>query len=335
MNFKYFIGIDVSKKTLDFCLLKAGKTLLYLQTENNSKGIESFIRQCKRQFDLKLEESLFCMEHTGIYNYPLLDYLSGKQTSVWLESALHIKHSSGLQRGKNDKIDAERIAFYAYRNQDNVKLWQPTRQVIKELKTLTALRTRLINAKKQLKSSLQEGQQFLDKDLQKKMQRCCQQSLKALDQDLAKVDKQLDKLIASDEELNRLFNLITSIEGIGAVTAREVLITTNEFKDFTEAKKYACYAGVVPFQHQSGSSIRGKTRVSHLANKTVKTLLHMSALSAIRNCEELRDYYQRKVAEGKNKMSVINAVRNKLVLRIFAVVRNNQKYEKNYNYSLA
>lgn len=335
MKFKYFIGLDVSKKTLDFCLLEAGKTLLHQQTENSSKGIQLFIEQSKKRFDLKLEESLFCMEHTGIYNYPVLDFLSEKQAAIWLESALHIKHSSGLQRGKSDKVDAERIAFYAYRNQDNVKLWQPTRQVIKELKTLTALRTRLINAKKQLKSSWQEGEGFLDKVLQKKVQQCCQQSLKAIDQDLAEVDKQLDQLIASDEELSRLFNLIISVEGIGVVTAREVLITTNEFKDFSEAKKYACYAGVAPFQHSSGTSIRGKARVSHLANKTVKTLLHMSALSAIRNCEELREYYQRKVAEGKNKMSVINAVRNKLILRIFAVVRKNQKYEKSYVYQLA
>ncbi|MEM6845936.1 MAG: IS110 family transposase, partial [Bacteroidota bacterium] len=72
-----------------------------------------------------------------------------------------------------------------------------------------------------------------------------------------------------------------------------------------------------------------------LANKDVKKLLHMAALSAINNCEELRSYYQRKVAEGKNKMSLINAVRNKLILRIFAVVRSNRKYEKNYNYTLA
>ncbi len=74
----------MSKKTLDFCLLKAGKAILHLQTENNSKGVESFTNQCKQQFDLKLEEGLFCMEHTGIYNYPVLDYLSEKQTSVWL-----------------------------------------------------------------------------------------------------------------------------------------------------------------------------------------------------------------------------------------------------------
>ena len=143
-----------------------------------------------------------------------------------LESALRIKHSVGLQRGKNDKVDAERIAFYAYRNQDSVKLWQATRPVIKELKTLTALRTRLINAKKQLKSSLQESEEFLGKALQKKMQRCCQHSLKALENDLTQVNKQLDELIRSDEELNRLFNLVTSVEGVGAVTAREVIVTT-------------------------------------------------------------------------------------------------------------
>jgi transposase len=334
MKFNYFIGVDVSKNTLDFCLVHVGKALFHLQTDNNSEGIEDFINQCNKQFGVKLGESLICMEHTGIYNYPLLDYLSEKQASIWLESALQIKHSSGLQRGKNDKIDAERIAFYAYRNNDKMKLWQPTRQVIKELKTLTALRSRIINAIKQLKTSLKEGQQFLDKGSQKKMQQCCQHSLKALDQDLVKVNKQLDQIIASDEELNRLFNLITSIEGIGAVTAREVLITTNEFKNITEPKRYACYVGVAPFHHRSGTSVRGKTRVSHLANKDVKTLLHMAALSAIHNCEEIKNYYQRKVAEGKNKMSVINAVRNKLVLRIFAVVRNNQKYDKNYNYQL-
>jgi transposase len=107
---------------LDFCLVCAGKILCYLQTPNTSKGIQDFIKRCKKQFGIKLKESLICMEHTGIYNYPLLDYLSGKQASIWLESALQIKHSSGLQRGKNDKIDAQRIAFYAYRNQDKIRL---------------------------------------------------------------------------------------------------------------------------------------------------------------------------------------------------------------------
>jgi len=247
-----------------------------------------------------------------------------------LESSLHIKHSSGLRRGKDDKLDAEHIALYAFRNRDQVKLWEPSRQVIKQLKSLTALRTRLIIAKKNLKTALQEGRAFLDKSVQKEIKNCCESSLKALEKDLKKVERKLDEVIRSDEELDRLFNLVTSVEGIGPVTAREIIMTTNEFKTFTNPKKYACYAGVVPFPYRSGSSIRGRNKVSHVANKSVKTLLHMSALSSIRNCQEMKKYYERKTQEGKHVMSVLNAVRNKLVLRVFAVVKKNQKYEKNY-----
>ncbi|WP_139361756.1 transposase, partial [Spirosoma sp. 209] len=101
------------------------------------------------------------------------------------------------------------------------------------------------------------------------------------------------------------------------------------------AKQFACYAGVAPFPYQSGSSIRGKTRVSPMADKHMKTLLHLSAMTAIRAKGELRDYYQRKVGEGKNKMAVLNAVRNKLIGRAYAVVSKNQEYDKTYAYSLA
>lgn len=338
--YSYFIGVDVSKNTLDFCLLADGKVLFHIQTSNDQKGIKEFLKQCKQLHNFNVQEAVFCMEHTGIYNNPLLEFLSKSKISAWLESSLHIKHSSGLRRGKDDKIDAEHIAFYAYRNRDRIKLWKPAREVIKQLKSLTALRTRLIIAKKNLKTALQEGGAFLDKSIQMDIQKCCNHSLKAIEKDIEKVDQKLDEIIKSDAELNRLFNLITSVEGIGPITAREILITTNEFKTFTDPKKYACYAGVVPFPYRSGSSIRGhrgngRNKVSHVANKSVKTLLHMAALSAIRNCQELKIYYERKLQEGKHVMSVINAVRNKLVLRIFAVVKNNQKYEKNYDYLLA
>lgn len=335
MKYSFFIGVDVSKATLDFCLMSEGKNMFYLQTSNDQKGIKEFIKQCKQFSGFDIKKAVFCMEHTGIYNNPLLEFLSGSNIAAWLESSLHIKHSSGLRRGKDDKLDAEYIARYAFRNRDQVKLWKPSRQVIKQLKSLTALRKRLIIAKKNLKTALQEGGAFLDKSVQMEIKRCCDSSLKALEKDLKKVDRKLDEVIRSDEELNRLFNLITSVEGIGPVTAREIIMTTNErpplrFKTFTNPKKYACYAGVVPFPYRSGSSIRGRNKVSHVANKSVKTLLHMSALSAIRNCQEMKAYYERKIQEGKHVMSVINAIRNKLILRVFAVVRENQKYDKNY-----
>jgi len=94
-------------------------------------------------------------------------------------------------------------------------------------------------------------------------------------------------------------------------------------------------SGVAPFKHQSGSSIRGRTRVSKLANMTMKTLFSLGATSAIQHSPEIKQYYQRKLAEGKKPMSVINAVRNKLITRIFACVNQERKYEKNYQYTLA
>ena len=131
-----------------------------------------------------------------------------------------------------------------------------------------------------------------------------------------------------------MYQLITSVNGIGFVTASYILVTTNEFINISDPKKYACYSGVVPFEHTSGTSIRGKNRVSQMANKKIKTLLHMAALTAIKMKGEIQDYYLRKVKEGKNKMSILNAIRNKLVLRIFACITQNRVYENNNCYKL-
>jgi transposase len=194
-------------------------------------------------------------------------------------------------------------------------------------KHLVSLRNRLIRVKNQLKVSLKETADFAEKTTVKQISGLYKASLRAIEKDLAKTTKAIQVLISSDQQLNHLFNLITSVDGIGDVTATEIILTTNEFKDIKEGKRFAAYAGVVPYEHQSGSSIRGKNRVSKMANQSVKTLLHMAALVAMRYNQELKQYYERKLAEGKNKMLVINAIRNKLVLRIFACVRDNRPYQ--------
>ena len=152
-------------------------------------------------------------------------------------------------------------------------------------------------------------------------------SVTALKKDLKKVDEQIQTLIKEDSELTRLFQLTTSVKGIGKVTATHIIVATNEFKSITEAKKFACYAGVAPFEHTSGTSINGRTHVSNMADKTMKSALHMAALCAIHYQGELQDFYLRKIEEGKNKMAVINAVRNKLIHRVFACVRDNRMYQ--------
>lgn len=330
MNYKHFIGIDVSKDRLDFAMVEQNQLLFHLQTENSVKGIQSFIKQLKKEKNYDLQTTVFCMEHTGIYNNHLLDCLHKKRANIWLESAIEIKQSSGLQRGKNDKVDAVRIAFYAYKNREEVKLWKPKREMVQHLKHLATLRSRLVNISRQVKTPLKEAGDFINKKIKKTTVQLCRNTVKAIEKDLDAVEKKIQAVIDSDPELKRLFSIVTSITGIGTVTATEMIVTTNEFKDITSAKQFACYSGVAPYDHRSGTSIRGKTRVSHMANKTMKTLLHMAALVATSYSQEMKTYYERKVKEGKNKMSVLNAVRNKLILRVFACVNQNRLFKNKF-----
>jgi len=329
MNYTHVVGIDVSKAKLDYAVHEGKQLILQHESTNDLNGIKTFIKLLKKQPGFTMEQTLFCMEHTGIYNEFLLQYLQTLNANVCMESSLQIKLSLGLQRGKNDRLDAARIAQYAYKNQEDLRLWKPKRQVVNQLRHFTTLRHQLLQVKKQLTVALKEQIRF-NKRIAKQLTDTCKRTLAALNKDLEKVEQQIDEVIASDDELKRLFGIITSVQGIGKVTAAEIIITTNEFKNIDDPSKFACYSGVAPFEHTSGSSIRGKTRVSHKANKYMKTLLHMAAMVAIVFNDDLKAYYQRKVLENKNKMSIINAVRNKLIWRIFACVKQNRAYQNKY-----
>ena len=333
MQIKQFIGIDVSKKTLDITILDSqGKQIYYERITNESKSIKSCFSSFMKQYKAIYEESVFCMEYTGIYNLPLVKWLKNQSANIWMESGSQINKSQGLVRGKNDKVDSLRIANYAFTNRHSVKLWQAPREIINRLSDLLALRSRFVKAKKQLVVPVNEQNIYLDKESIKTIKKHNQAPVNAITKEIEKIEKEIVALIKSDERLYKLYKIVTSVDGVGPVTATSIIITTNEFLSITEAKKYACYSGVAPFDHSSGSSIRGRNRVSHMANKKIKTLLHLAALSAIRVKGDISEYYNRKVAEGKNKMSVLNAIRNKLVQRIFACVKQDRLFEKKYQY---
>ena len=119
----YFIGIDVSKETLDLALLSGNEVKTSVQIANTVTAAKQAVKGLIKQFGFKVENAIFCMEHTGIYNNHLLTALQSLKAQIWLENPTQIKYSLGLQRGKNDCLDAKRIALYAYKNRDNVKLW--------------------------------------------------------------------------------------------------------------------------------------------------------------------------------------------------------------------
>jgi transposase len=334
METLYFLGIDISKKKLDTALTVDGKHFLECQIENRTQSIATFLRDLKKQLS-SLDRLVICIEHTGVYGQPLLDVAVKLKLKICVESALHIKQSQGLTRGKNDKVDARRIAVYAIKNKETLVFWRPQRYCVQKLKALLATRERLIMTKVQLEVPTHEATEFIDPSIRKEMVKHSQHSVKAIQKDIAQIELAIENLVKSDEQLSENCELATSVPGIGKITALNMIITTGEFERIREPKKFACYAGVAPFEHSSGSSIRGKTRVSKMANMTMKRLLHMAAMSAIQCCDELKTFYNRKVEAGKNKMSVINAVRNKLISRVFACITHKRRYQKIYQHALA
>lgn len=334
METLYFLGIDVSKNKLDTSLTLDGQHFHEVEVENLAKSIDSFFKGLKKQLS-SLDQLVVCLEHTGVYCQPLLEVLVKHQVRVCVEAALQIKQSQGMTRGKNDRIDAQRIALYAMKNKENLAFWKPQRHCIQRLKALLVTRERLVKTKVQLEVPLQECEEFIDQSIRKEMIKHCQQSIRSLQKDVLRIEQAIDQLVKADSILSEQCALATSVPGVGRITALNMIVSTGEFIKIREAKKFACYAGVAPFEHTSGSSIRGKTRVSKMANMTLKRLLHLGAMSAIQCSGELKAFYQRKIAAGKNKMSVINAVRNKLISRVFACITNRRMYQKNYQNSLA
>jgi len=334
MEFRNFIGIDISKNTFDFALVKDNNVSLPISDEvsNDPSGIVKLEEFLKKQ-DLNMEETLFCMEHTGIYCRLLSHYLSERKYHVWLEMPVQILRSLGIQRGKNDCLDAKRIAEYAYLKKDKAVLWQPPREVVIQINDLLTLRDRLIESRKSLKQPIKEFKDAGFKDTAKLIESRCIHTLKAIDKEIQQIEKDLDDLINKDSNLKKLYKLATSVPGIGKITALTMLYFTNEFKLYSNAKQLACYCGVVPFEHTSGTSIKGKSRVSHFANKRLKKLLHLVAMSTLSSNRELSQYYARKVGEGKNKMLVINAIRNKILQRLCAVIKRGTPYQLEYHFA--
>lgn len=335
MEFTFCLGVDVSKHELDFSLRCGKERLFHKEIPNTLTAIKQFFKELKSLSGFKLDQTLICLEHTGIYSNHLLGFLVKTKANIWLESAIKIKRSMGLIRGKSDKIDAARIAQYAWEKREQATLWKPKREIVQKLAYLTTLRRSLVESQKQFKIQLAESKAFMAKAIISESQRLCDRTMNAMKADLAKVEKAISQIIKEDEHLSQIFEIVTSVPGVGPVTATEMILTTNEFEDVKDPKKFACYAGVAPFPHESGL-YRGKSRVSHMANKQMKTYLHLAALVAVQTDKELSDYYLRRVVvDKKSKMLVLNAIRNKLIHRVFSCIHQNRKYEKSYKNSFA
>lgn len=325
-QYNHFFGVDVSKKTVDIAYA-FNNQIIHQQFANNPDGMEELM-QWLREFNITIELTLFCMEATGLYCFALTEFLATNGIDTWIEHAVQIKRASSLDRGKNDKVDSKRIVVYATKNLDRLRLWKPMNPTLDKIKHFASLRARLVETKKKLITPIQEFESVGNVAMAKLLAKAIRSSLTAIDKDLQNLERKIIEIVNEDENLKQLFKLVTSVVGIGFVTAINLLVYTNGFTILKDTRKLACYCGVAPFEYSSGSSIKGKTKVHFMANKKLKSNLHMASLSAVKLDPDLKAYYTRKVAEGKNKMSVLNAVRNKLLARVVAVVNKQKEYVK-------
>lgn len=325
MEITNILGVDVSKKTLD--------CYLYIQREqlesvaNTASGYKEIGRWLKKQCKKDMSGLLVVMEHTGIYTYGIEAYLHSQGISYVKRPALDIKRSMGMIRGKSDTADARFISRYGWMRKEELMPTKPMDSSLLELQQLMNYRDKLVSDRASYKARIKELRGQLGPMLHTSIGESSDYIMEVLEAEIKAIEGVIKDLLKREEALQANYDLATSVTGIGFATAVHFIVATENFTRFSDARKLICYCGVAPFKHESGSSIRGRTKVSPLANQKLKSLLTMSAICAVRFDAGLKKKYEEKLAEGKHTMSVLNIIRAKLVERIFAVVKRGSKYE--------
>ncbi len=317
------IGIDISKDNLDFCQLEPTTMNVTGRgaTPNQRSAIEKWIKCFDRY-------TVFALEHTGHYGALLIECINEHGFDLYLINPLELKKSLGIHRGKTDAKDAYRIAEYAIVNQHKLKYHQLPSRSLKKLKALLTARERYVKISVQLQNAV-KANEILDKSIDVKFLVSEERKLhQAIIKSIRKVETEIKKVVAQNIELKTTYEKITKVVGIGPIIATKCIVETANFSKFDNARKFSCHCGLAPFEYKSGTSIRGKTKTHYLRDKSLKAILTKGAVTAIQHDIQLKKYYNRKMAEGKHHMSVINAVANKLVLRIFAVAKRKEPFVK-------
>lgn len=318
---KKMIGIDVSRDKLDVHCFSNEEHFII---GNNADGLAKFTMWLT-QHQITFEQLWLVFEFTGMYCNRLSKYCKANNIQYSEVPAMEIQRTIGVTRGKNDKIDAKRIATFGQEKQHKLKATTPIDKATEELKRAMSLRDKLVGQRAGYMASLKEMKHALDlkeDDVEIKIH---QKMKDVFDEQITDIEKRIQEIIDADKTLQKNYDLLVSVKGVGFVIAVYTIIYTANFTKFNDCRKFACYCGIAPFEHSSGKSTK-RSRVSHLANKKIKAVLGQGAQSASKYDAELKQFYERKLKEGKNKSSVMNVIKNKLVARMFAVINKQKPY---------
>lgn len=325
------MGIDISQDHLDIAWQSRHPDgsiteAVSVKIDNNAKGLQK-LRRMLEQASVPLNERLLVVaENTGVYGRPLLRWCQDLCLSLHIGNATELNRSFGIARGKNDRVDALRLCDYALRQADRLRLMPPVSDSLLLLKDLYATRKRLIKDRSGHRVHLAALKKTMDAKSFQGLEKALNHTLTAITRSITLIEAQIKALVKKDEALSENYGLALSVPGVGPVTAHYLICCTLNFAIEVTGKGLACYGGVAPFGRQSGTSVRYKPRVHHMGNKELKKLLHQGARSIIQHKQEFRTYYDKKISEGKHELCVVNAVKNKILHRVAAVIRSRKKY---------
>lgn len=323
MEFTETLGNDISKLTIDSHLYRAN---VHNQFPNTISGLRSMLDWVSTYCDVTA--CLFCAEYTGDYSVPFTRFITSQDLHCSMITGLELKRSIGLKRGKTDAVDAKRIAEYAWHKREDLGQTQALSEGLFQLQKYLKIREHCVKQETSLRVQKKEFLHVFKESENPDFIGLIDALLSNYLSTKKQVERQIIEVINQEQEIKKLYRLLTSIVGVGPVIAWNMLVLTHGFTKFNDSRKFACFAGVAPFPHRSGSSLNYKDRVSPMANKHIKSLINLGARSAIGADPELKAYYKRKQKEGKNNMNILNAVRNKLIHRMFAVVKRGTPYVK-------
>lgn len=321
-NVSETIGIDVSKKTLDVWVHHRKQ---YKQFGNNETGFKQILQWVKK-LGLNQRDTLFCYEHTGWYCVLLSMYMERANVRFCCVNPIEIKRSIGLKRGKSDKADSKEIARYAWLHREELEPSKAPSEKLIELQRMMSFREQLAKQLRALKC-LQQGMNVLTQNsVTDTSQQMLSETIAHIENQMTKIEKAMVDLIKTEADYYHNYKLSKSVKGVGLVLAVQMLLHTHNYTRFKSWRQFSSYCGLVPYPHQSGTSINGRMKIHPISDRKMKSLLSMSAISAIQHDKELKRYYEKRVEEGKPKMVALNIIRNKLVSRIFATISRGTPY---------
>lgn len=321
-----YVGFDISKDWIDMAVCNHEAVLQSEPSrfENTEKGISRAIKAIVK-FKTPVKA---CFEHSGNYGLLLACFLEKHSLFYSAVSPLEIKRSVGLTRGKTDRVDAVRIARYAAIHHRKLRESKLPGDNLLKLKHLLSYRNQLVDLRRQLDCSIKSYKVSHKTINLEDTISSIELNINHFATQIKQTDTQIMHLIESNKAIHKNYQLICSVTGIGPIIAANFLVYTCNFTLFEDPRKFICYAGIAPFEHSSGSSVKGKTRTSSLRNKKIKALLFNGANCAALYDQQLKTYYNRKRQEGKHRMVVLNAIAAKLIYRVFSVIKRQTPYVK-------